>query len=110
MGSKAVMEQLKRAFGHTDREGYCFGGIKERKEKKMMATEVIPHACPGTIVIPGIMHKRNISSHAASMHLLGRCVNNSDDESMSDGGSNYEIDDSAFLDGETNTGVDAERW
>eukprot|EP00957_Ditylum_brightwellii_P002082 160367-Ditylum_brightwellii.AAC.1 len=54
------------------------------------------------------MHERNITSHAASMQSLGRCDNNSDDENMSDDGSNYEVDDSAFLDGETNDGVDSE--
>eukprot|EP00957_Ditylum_brightwellii_P077450 5884877-Ditylum_brightwellii.AAC.1 len=74
----------------------------------MTATEETPLAHPGTILIPGIMHKRSISSHAASMQSLGRCDNNSDNESMSDDGSNYEIGDSAFLDGETNDAVDTE--
>eukprot|EP00957_Ditylum_brightwellii_P064044 4858331-Ditylum_brightwellii.AAC.1 len=62
----------------------------------MMTAEATPLVHPGTILIPGIMHKRNISSHAASMQSLGRCDNDSDDESMSDDGSNYEIDDKAF--------------
>eukprot|EP00957_Ditylum_brightwellii_P021934 1654457-Ditylum_brightwellii.AAC.1 len=42
------------------------------------------------------------------MQSLGRCDNNSDDESISDDGSNYKIDDSAFLDRETNDRVDTE--
>eukprot|EP00957_Ditylum_brightwellii_P004088 310714-Ditylum_brightwellii.AAC.1 len=65
----------------------------------MTAAEATPLAHPGTILIPEIMHKRNISSHAASTQLLGRYDNSSDDESMSDDGSNYEIDDSAFWTG-----------
>eukprot|EP00957_Ditylum_brightwellii_P041118 3112683-Ditylum_brightwellii.AAC.1 len=62
----------------------------------MTAAEATPLAHPGTILIPGIMHEGNISSHTASMQSLGRCDNNSDHESMSDDGSNYEIDDTAF--------------
>eukprot|EP00957_Ditylum_brightwellii_P058359 4425135-Ditylum_brightwellii.AAC.1 len=69
----------------------------------MMAAEATPLAHPGTIITPEIMQERNISSHDASMQSLGRCDNNSDDESMSDDWSNYEIDDR-----ETNDGVDAE--
>eukprot|EP00957_Ditylum_brightwellii_P201928 15327852-Ditylum_brightwellii.AAC.1 len=41
----------------------------------------------------GVMHKRNISSHAASVQSLGRYDNNSDDDSISDDWSNYKIDD-----------------
>eukprot|EP00957_Ditylum_brightwellii_P058446 4431770-Ditylum_brightwellii.AAC.1 len=107
IGSNAVKEQLKRAFGLAYREGYCFGGIKRRKKKKMTATEATPLAHPETILTPGIMHKRSISSHTSSMQSLGRCDNNFDDESMSDNWSNYEIDDTAFYDRETNDGVDA---
>eukprot|EP00957_Ditylum_brightwellii_P141920 10812586-Ditylum_brightwellii.AAC.1 len=66
----------------------------------MIAAEATPLVHPGTILIPGIMHNRNISSHAASMQLLGRCDNNSDDKSMSYDGSNYKIDDTVFLDRE----------
>eukprot|EP00957_Ditylum_brightwellii_P151111 11506554-Ditylum_brightwellii.AAC.1 len=55
----------------------------------MMSAETTPLAHPGTILIPGIMHKRNIS--------------------MSDDRSNYEINDTAFLDRETNDRVDTER-
>eukprot|EP00957_Ditylum_brightwellii_P090983 6927954-Ditylum_brightwellii.AAC.1 len=53
----------------------------------MVATEATPLACPRTILIPQIMHKRNISSHVASIQSLGRCDYNSDDKSMSDDGS-----------------------
>eukprot|EP00957_Ditylum_brightwellii_P113768 8673642-Ditylum_brightwellii.AAC.1 len=74
----------------------------------MMAAEATPIVHPGTILIPGIMYKKSISSYAASKQSLGRYDNNSDDESTSDDGSNYEIDDSAFLDGKRNDGVDAE--
>eukprot|EP00957_Ditylum_brightwellii_P202808 15331883-Ditylum_brightwellii.AAC.1 len=73
----------------------------------MKAAEATPLVHPGTILIPGIMHKRNTISHAFSMQL-GRYDNNSDDESMSGDGNNYEIDDKASLDGETNDRVDAE--
>eukprot|EP00957_Ditylum_brightwellii_P206864 15350315-Ditylum_brightwellii.AAC.1 len=34
IGSKAMKKHLKRAFRFADREGYCFGGVKKRKEKK----------------------------------------------------------------------------
>eukprot|EP00957_Ditylum_brightwellii_P105307 8027875-Ditylum_brightwellii.AAC.1 len=80
-----------------NREGYHFGGVKKRKEKKQKtAIEATPLVHPGSILIPGIMHNRKISGHAASMQSLGRC-DNSDDGSISNDRSNYEIDDSAFM-------------
>eukprot|EP00957_Ditylum_brightwellii_P207048 15351235-Ditylum_brightwellii.AAC.2 len=100
IGSKAVKDHLKEAFGLTDREGYHFGGANKGKEKEhKTAVESTPIAHPRIILIPGIMHKRNISSHAASMQSLGTYDNNSDDDSTSDDGNNYEIQDSAFVEG-----------
>eukprot|EP00957_Ditylum_brightwellii_P153573 11688365-Ditylum_brightwellii.AAC.1 len=78
--SKAVKKHLKRAFGLANREGYCFGGVKKKRKKQMTATEATPLACPGTIIILGLMHKRNISSHAASAQSLGKYDNKSDDK------------------------------
>eukprot|EP00957_Ditylum_brightwellii_P011658 880422-Ditylum_brightwellii.AAC.1 len=101
IGSKFVKDHLKRAFKHADREGDCFGDVEKRKEKKQKTaayTTTLSH--PDTILIPGIMHKRNINSHAASMQSLGRC-DNSGDGSTSDDGSHYEIDDSAFVEWDT---------
>eukprot|EP00957_Ditylum_brightwellii_P101075 7703613-Ditylum_brightwellii.AAC.1 len=74
----------------------------------MIAAEATPLVHLGTILIPGIMHKRNIRSHAASMQSLGRCDNNSDDERMSDDGSNYRIDNMIFLEEETNDRIDTD--
>eukprot|EP00957_Ditylum_brightwellii_P092652 7054949-Ditylum_brightwellii.AAC.1 len=68
----------------------------------------MPLAPPETILIPDTTHKRNISSHAAPMQSLGRHDNNSDDDSTSDDGSIYEIDDSTFWEGETFDRVDEE--
>eukprot|EP00957_Ditylum_brightwellii_P011312 855418-Ditylum_brightwellii.AAC.1 len=57
IGSKALNEHLKRAFGLADREGYHVGCIKRRKKKKQMkAAESTPLAHPGTNTIPGIMY------------------------------------------------------
>eukprot|EP00957_Ditylum_brightwellii_P053327 4042777-Ditylum_brightwellii.AAC.1 len=92
-GSKYVKEDLKAAFQQTAREDYCFGGIK-----KKTATEATPLSCPGTRLIPGIMHKRNISNHAASVQALMSC-DDSDDKSLSDDGSNYDINDCTFVEG-----------
>eukprot|EP00957_Ditylum_brightwellii_P043695 3313243-Ditylum_brightwellii.AAC.1 len=99
IGTKAVKEHLKIAFGFADSKGYCIDGIKRRKEKQMMATEATPLACPGTILIPDIIHKINIGSHAASVQSAGRRDNNSDDEKISDDRSNYNTDDTAFFGG-----------
>eukprot|EP00957_Ditylum_brightwellii_P033557 2543681-Ditylum_brightwellii.AAC.1 len=63
--------------------------------KQKIATEATPLAHSGTVIFQGIMHERNISSHAASIQALGPC-GNSDDENVIDGGSNYDIDDSAL--------------
>eukprot|EP00957_Ditylum_brightwellii_P023465 1770821-Ditylum_brightwellii.AAC.1 len=48
----------------------------------MTAAEATPLTHSGTILIPG------------------RCNYNSDDDSIRDDGSNYKIDDTAFLEGE----------
>eukprot|EP00957_Ditylum_brightwellii_P161496 12296528-Ditylum_brightwellii.AAC.1 len=74
----------------------------------MMTAEAIPLAHPGTILIPGTMHKRNISSHAASVQSLRRRDDDSSDESMSDDRSNHKIDDAAFLEEKTIDGVGKE--
>eukprot|EP00957_Ditylum_brightwellii_P190531 14502822-Ditylum_brightwellii.AAC.1 len=95
--SKAVKEHLKRVVGLADRAGYSFGSVKRRKgEKQMTAAEATPLSHPGTILNPGVMHKRNIHSHTTSVQSLGRHVNNSNDDSISDDGSNYK---KTFLEG-----------
>eukprot|EP00957_Ditylum_brightwellii_P211973 15366819-Ditylum_brightwellii.AAC.1 len=97
MGNKAVKDHLKRAFGLTDREGYCFGCIKRKKKET-------DGCCRSNVTCTSWNNahsrnnvERNISNHDASVQSLGRCDNNSDDESISDDGSNYKIDGMAFL-------------
>ena len=99
--TKAIKEHLKEAFGRADRECYRFGGVQKARQRKKpkTAAEATPVVRPGTILIPGIMHERNLSSHASQVQVLVQ-KEDADEESNSDEDSNYDINDCAFLDAE----------
>ena len=88
---------MKAAFERADSEHYRFGSRKPKstKNKYKNAAESTPIARPGTILIPGIMHERNISC------LIADIADDSDggDKIISDDGSDYSLDDCAFSEG-----------
>eukprot|EP00957_Ditylum_brightwellii_P063432 4814947-Ditylum_brightwellii.AAC.1 len=96
-GSKAVKEDLKELSGLHIEKVIVLVASKEERKKQMMAAKATQLSHPGTILIPGIKHERNISSHAASVQSLGRCDTNFENESISDDRSNYKIDGTAVL-------------
>eukprot|EP00957_Ditylum_brightwellii_P009884 745927-Ditylum_brightwellii.AAC.1 len=66
-GNKSTSDHLKAAFKLEDMAGHCVIGVKKKDKEKKTAVESTLLVCPGTVLIPGILRERDISSNYAAM-------------------------------------------